>query len=383
LERILANPLFTHSKRYPCLLRYVVEHAIEGQLVHLKERTLGVEVFGRDPGYDTNLDPVVRTTAGEIRRRIAQYYHEGGHEGEIRIDLPSGSYVPEFHPPARPVLVPLPESRPAWIKYAGAGAVLGAVLGIGVFALVRSVPWAPPSALERFWKPVLEFSGPLLLCVGQPRSLSEVPGAPPPLFSDDLTQSEVPVTVQDLHRLGNQHVALADATTLSRLAGLMQAKGKPYHIRGRSSTTFTDLRDGPVVLIGAFNNEWTLRITGQLRFSFDRDKQGISWIQDQKNPAKRDWMIDFGMPYLKLTEDYALISRVWDPTTARIVVVAAGITKFGTIAAGEFLTDPSYMEALAKDAPRNWDRQNIQAVIATKVINGNCGPPRIVATHFW
>ena len=81
------------------MLRYVVERAIEGQTEHLKERTLGVAVFGRDPAYDTNLDPVVRVTAGEIRKRIAQYYHEPGHESEIRIDFPPGSYLPEFHVP--------------------------------------------------------------------------------------------------------------------------------------------------------------------------------------------------------------------------------------------------------------------------------------------
>jgi len=101
LERILANPLFTHSKRYPLLLRTVVERTLQGRAGHLKERTLGVEVFGRQPDYDTNTDPVVRITAGEIRKRIAQYYHEPGHESELRIDLPCGSYVPEFHQPVQ------------------------------------------------------------------------------------------------------------------------------------------------------------------------------------------------------------------------------------------------------------------------------------------
>ena len=70
-----------------------------GNVDQLKERTLGIEVFGRELDYDTNIDHIVRSTAGEIRKRIAQYYHEPGHESEIRIDLPSGSYVPEFHWP--------------------------------------------------------------------------------------------------------------------------------------------------------------------------------------------------------------------------------------------------------------------------------------------
>ena len=57
-------------------------------------------VFHRPPDYDANADPIVRVTAGEIRKRIAQYYHEEDAAGEIQIDLRPGSYVPEFHPVA-------------------------------------------------------------------------------------------------------------------------------------------------------------------------------------------------------------------------------------------------------------------------------------------
>src|SRR5580658_3386445 len=98
---IVSSPLFSHSKRFPNFLRYTVESALRGDAGHLKERTIGVEVFGRDPNYDTNLDPVVRMTAVEIRKRLAQYYKAPGRETEVRIDLPAGSYIPEFHPPAQ------------------------------------------------------------------------------------------------------------------------------------------------------------------------------------------------------------------------------------------------------------------------------------------
>src|SRR5258708_12622961 len=104
LERILESPGFRNSKRYPNLLRHVVERTLQGQTSDLKERTLGIDVFGRSPDYDPAADPVVRVSAGEIRKRIAQYYHESGHEAEIRIDLPLGSYLPEFHfPKERPL----------------------------------------------------------------------------------------------------------------------------------------------------------------------------------------------------------------------------------------------------------------------------------------
>ena len=165
MERLLSHDLFKHSRRYPTLLRYVVEHALDNDMDRLKERRLGIEVFGREADYDTNLDPVVRITAGEIRKRIAQYYHETGHAGRSRIDLPVGSYVPEFQPPAETrSLDPLRPSRHRWLAAAITAVALIAVLA----GLAWTRPWASRSALEQFWSPVLASSSPVLLCVGLP-----------------------------------------------------------------------------------------------------------------------------------------------------------------------------------------------------------------------
>src|SRR5580700_6928493 len=98
LKRLLAHPLFTNSKRYPVLLAYTVEQALLGNAGELKERTIGVEAFGREPTYDVSLDPVVRMTAAEVRKRLTQYYYSPDyspdHAGELIIELPVGSYVP-------------------------------------------------------------------------------------------------------------------------------------------------------------------------------------------------------------------------------------------------------------------------------------------------
>ena len=100
LNRLLAHPLFTNSKRYPVLLAYTVEQALLGNAGELKERTIGVEAFGREPNYDVNLDPVVRTTAAEVRKRLIQYYYSPDHAGELIIELLVGSYVPVFREPS-------------------------------------------------------------------------------------------------------------------------------------------------------------------------------------------------------------------------------------------------------------------------------------------
>lgn len=390
LERMLANPLFKNSRRYPNLLRYVVERTLEGEQEQLRERTLGVEVFGREPNYDTNADPVVRATAGEIRKRIAQYYHEHGHEGELRIDLSPGSYVPVFEMPvAKPAPSPLtPQALTTKRQLNLWPGIAIAAITLLLIGLAWFRPWAPHMALDRFWAPVLDSSSTVLLCVGQRQFLGSSPETPQqssgdlPQATDHPSGSQAAITLFQLYYLGSQNVAFHDVITLARLAGLLQAKGKSYRLRGESSTSFADLRDGPVILVGALNNDWTMRLTGPMRFSFDREN-AIFWIKDQRNPASRDRAVNYSMPYLQLGEDYAIITRVLEPTTERMTVVAGGLTGYGTIAAGEFLTNPEYLESVAKQMPKNWEHRDIQLVIATKVINGQSGPPRVVDQYVW
>src|SRR5579862_9625210 len=123
LEKLLATPLFHSSKRYPSFLKFVVSRALAGQTDQLKERVLGVEIFGRPADYDTNIDPIVRVTAAEIRKRIEQYYQDPQHSQEIRLFLPSGSYVPQFSWPGHPIgtTVSLPLDLP--LKTNGQGIV--------------------------------------------------------------------------------------------------------------------------------------------------------------------------------------------------------------------------------------------------------------------
>jgi hypothetical protein len=384
LGRLLHSPIFVNSKRCASLLRFVVDCALEGKTDHLKERTLGIDVFQRDPHYDTNHDPVVRTTAVEIRKRLAQYYMAPEHEHEIRICFPAGTYVPEFKLPAgwvpakavgsarngevtqtpRPVAETTPATNPRrvlWISLAGAAIVF---LG-GLFLLTGS---AAPSALDRFWAPLFASREPVLLLIG--RVTPNAPQAPPPVTVVDLQQSE--------------RVAFADAETLSRITGMMMKRGKPFHIRREQSATLEDLREGPVVLIGAFNNEWTLRLIEHGRYGFQRDlTTQDSWIFDRENPSDRKWLVHQGQPYRSVTRDYALVSRMLDPTTGELVVTAAGLTKYGTAAAGEFLSEPHYMQEVLRSAPRNWGTKNIQIVLSTTLVSESSGPPQVIATYFW
>ena len=97
LKDVFASKAFAGSKRAQDFLQLIVEHTLAGRLDNLRERMLGAEMFGRSIDYDTANDAVVRVKASEVRRKLAQYYHETTKPPLVRIELPSGSYVPKFH----------------------------------------------------------------------------------------------------------------------------------------------------------------------------------------------------------------------------------------------------------------------------------------------
>ncbi len=101
LDLLIRDEVFRSSKRSVAFLKYVVEMTLNGSADQIKERTIGVEVFGRHPSYDTNLDHIVRTAATELRKKLATYYVNEKHRSELRMGLIPGSYIPRFTLPGQ------------------------------------------------------------------------------------------------------------------------------------------------------------------------------------------------------------------------------------------------------------------------------------------
>jgi hypothetical protein len=396
LERVLASPPFRNSRRCQTLLRRITEQTIAGETDSLKERALGVEVFGRAADYDTSQDPVVRASAAEIRKKLAQYYQEAGPHSETRIELLPGSYLAEFHfgsdrratatpsevAPA-PIAIPKPQKRTAALIATAAAVVLILTVGLTV------ARW-PSSDLDDFWGPVLKTPGTVLLSVGLQAAYNlrsaaaqdEIQGIIQP--QSGAAERHLPIREDDLVLLRDRYVALDDALCLVRLTSLLEKYHKPYRIRAERSTSFADLRDTPSVLIGAFDNRWTLRTADQLRFTFRKDsEQDTGMVQDSQNPDNDRWKLAKYWPNWDVPVDYAIVTRMVDTTTDRPVIIAAGLTQYGTIGAGEFISNPEYFSEAARRLPKDWQKRNLQIVLSVPVVNRISGRPRILASHVW
>ena len=371
------------------MLAYVVTNTLDGHAESLKERSLGVEVFHRRPDYDTNIDPIVRLTAGDIRKRLAQYYCEPEHERELRILLPSGSYVPEFHrpqtnhveqpemAPAKEIVQPVPISQPRHLsrKWTYLSALLLLLL-VAVSALVALRSFMVRSAVDAFWGPIKNLHSPVLICVGQPdHALGEA------AYKESLDVNKLAV-----HVLKLDQVTTADAMAASRLSGVLGKLGVTYSLQGADSATFSDMRNGPAVLVSGADNQWTLRAIKDLRFRFAYELVGKFsriWVSDQKNPSAQNWVVDFNSPYTSLSQDYALVGRFADPATGQMDVLAAGISSNGTLSASECLGDDGCLRSILDLDPAKGRKRNVEAVISTQVIGGKSGPPVVLAVYSW
>jgi hypothetical protein len=390
LEKILESQAFHNSRRYAAVLKFIVNQTLEGRGDRLKERTIGIEVFHRAADYDTATDHVVRSAVAEIRKRLAQYYQQETHES-LRIEVLSGSYMPQFRlagehsavvPPAsdagrtqpEPAAVSLPFERVNRHARLHSGWIAAVCLFLLASLVAAYMFTRSHDPLENFWKPILSSRAPVLLCIGN------VDGGRGSQGDGLITSSTL--TLSDFQNSPIETVNEHDSITMAKFAGLMAAKGRQYEFKSQSDATFTDLQSGPTILVGLLNNNWTERLVPKLRFTVEQNASKVI-IRDRNNPSSPGWSVDYATPYLDVTRDYALVLRMLDPKTEQMVVVSAGITVFGTFAAGDLLTNEREMRKLAAIAPPGWEKKNMELVLSTDVIRGRSGPATIVAAQFW
>ena len=239
--------------------------------------------------------------------------------------------------------------------------------------------------LDRFWAPLIDDRSEAVICVEQPLRIFRFSGP----RADDLNTSVfelgdaregTSVKLSEITPSGDRYFTYGDLMTASRLSELLARKGKSFEVLGDRLTAYHDLRGRPAILLGQFNNRWTNGLTSGLRYYFDKNLATQTYdLLDRRNPGK----IVASVPKASRQEEYAIVSRIFDPSTEKTVVALVGMTFLGTLAAGDFLTHSSYMDEAFHSAPAGWAHKNIQVVIKSAMVGGVPGPPKVVATYFW
>jgi hypothetical protein len=383
LHNLLQSDAFGMSKRCGDFLSYVVEQTLAGLQHELKERTIAVAVFGRETTYDTHEDAIVRIKASEVRKRLGHYYDGSGKQAAIRIALPPGNYIPVFSrivPQVTELPVSLltlestltsaaavpgpkiPPSRSPW--RAGAWLAISALL-LAALLLSWLKPWAKPSFLTEFWGPVLRDPAPAFLVA-----------APAPVFVPDT--SGLPHTPTKYFLVKDQFVGQGDMLASDLISSMLRNLGHKYEVRASDSVDFRDFTRHSVVLIGYSSTQWQA-ITKDFRFFIETEKGGM--VMDQGQPTQ--WYPHNLTNDMHTDEDYAIISRVFDPETRAVVVLVSGATQYGTEGAAQLVTNADMLRGALRDRPPGWETKNLQIVLHMKVIANSPAAAETVATYYW
>ena len=421
LSRVLRSSSFLGSKQCQTLLRYLVEKSLVGQEGDgsLKERTIGIEVFGRKPDYDTTDDAIVRARVGEVRKRLAQFYQSPeGRDSSVQFDIPSGAYRLRFtfrvekeadakeapaavqsKPEAAPVVEAISEPQPApsisglpkpsrWRAWVLASVAACATVAVAwVF-----IPQWTMSERDLFWAPIFESAKPAVVCMGTAEVYAPSAAATQKALSltstDDLKKPIIEWSLPPLaagrtlnaddflinHR---DYAAVGDIGAVVDVAQLLTAHHRVFVLRSGTNMPFEDLRGSPVVLTGGGSNYWSIDMTQNLPFFVDRGLR----IRERSGQG-RVWASGLYSDHT-ITEDYAIVSRLLNSKTGAPVITLAGITMCGTRAAGEFVTDPVQMRKLRSISRDALEHKNIEFVLHTNLVDCNPTSMDIVDLRTW
>ncbi|MBM3815093.1 MAG: hypothetical protein FJW20_26020 [Acidimicrobiia bacterium] len=379
LAEIATGAAFKGSQRSQVFLRHVVESALRGEFEDLRERSLGITLFDKPADYDTAEDAVVRVTASDVRKRLLQHYGKAGVASAIRIELPSGSYLPEFHftqpanetasqepaaavaaasfAPARegPVAetpAPAPSARPAgfgWRAVALLAVVTqAACLGWWFFAgrqgQTETAPNFISSALSQQPGPVQVVVGDdgLLLIevlLGRRFTLAEYENlqylsAPEVVTKKGLGQFWTSLSTRQLTNLGNLQNA-------ARIADKLRSQGRAVSVRHARQVNARDLRSGNFVILGSSHaNPWAeLYDSSRSSFQFEDAAPG-QWavirnrVPQAGEPAAYEVQRDTRTGRMVT---HAQVSLVENHARNGRVLLIAGQSTSATELAGEFL----------------------------------------------
>ena len=425
LERVLESAAFHTSKRSRQFLSYVVRQTLEGHGEQLKERAIGIDVFGRSPEDITAENSVVRKQAGEVRRRLEQYNKDADGNAPVRIELPVGCYLPVFcfstteHGcpdsaahlaeeaaailPARKLAAL--QSRRLRVAAATVAVLLAVAIGLGLALLYRSRD--PYPLATRFWEPVATSPESIVVCLAKPvvylpsydfyRRYSETHGGDFGQEWQRLSQ-RLPADMDGAPRWPDMRVqedfgiARGDAEAAFLLAANFGRMGKASQLRIGEDCSLADLRSAPVALIGAYNNRWTMAMMSTLHFQFTEER-GIIAVQEQA-PGGRIWKTEWNTdrrssPWnaardLQPVVDYAIVSRLKNAQTGQSMTIVAGIASPGTQAAAELVSSPRELDQVLRHLGAGWENKNLQMVLRVPVPNGiTPTSPQPIASYTW
>jgi hypothetical protein len=428
LRSIVESQAFKGSWRSQEFLQFIVERALDRHFDDLKERVLGVELFGRSPSYDTGDDAIVRVTASDVRKRLHHFYAELESAPEFRIELPPGSYIPEIRnnlgPAAEPsariveaveiVTAPPPPDPdtdgpalvvPRTVETAGypkrtvwaAAAVVAVIAVVASFWFWKQRPAQDASLPFKVlpWSAMIQANRPLRMVFCDPEIVNVQRLLNYSItLSDYANQRYWPSDIgPDARRVFQSisfrgaSVAAVDASIALRIDELLHPATKhAMQMQTARSMRLGDFQtEDSFVLFGSpRSNPWVELFQDQMDFTFDFDPARKAELIRNKHPQKGELST-----YIPTAEGwgtghaFAIVALVANPEQHGNVLVLAGSNAEGTEAAGRLATDRDAISLPLSQAgidPRGPVRR-FEILLRVSTMAGSPNTYEIVACH--
>jgi hypothetical protein len=375
LRRILESKYFANSPKKSRFLEFVSEQTFLGNGDKLNEYLIGVEVYERGVDFDPQRDPIVRVQAHEIRRVLKKYYEMEGNSGALRLELPSGHYVPVFNRNAEPEGVPddSPTPEPAPYKrdyHRPLSVILGALCLVLALLLIvsglsnrrsaqtRIQPGSLPDSLEWFWHPFMPPADapmvtipnhPLLRAAhdgDSPQTMAsghEIPKASLPEFRDTIHFRELKrfIFVPSL----TDFTSVGETLGVVNLCEMFSSVGQKCRVQQSRLVNFEEIKGDNAILLGG-NQSWSGRVFLNVEgFHF---QSGVILNRNPQPGEQAVYKPEFDSVTNQLTRDYAVVLMLPNESKEKRVLLIYGIYTQGSQAAIEYLTNPERMAELRK-----------------------------------
>jgi len=377
LRRVLESKYFANSPKKTRFLEFVSEQAFLGNGEKLNEYLLGVEVYDRGVDFDAQKDPIVRVQAHEIRRLLNKYYTEDLRGGLIRLDLPSGHYVPVFR---RSTSGEAAADAPAALEVGKGHApnrlhlAVTLILGGLCLALASALilnSWKSgqtaqtraqaahlPDGIEWFWRPFLPpAEAPLITIPNHPllraahdgdssQTLAEgheIPKASLPEFRDTIHFRELKrfLFVPSL----TDFTSVGETMGVVSLCKMFASVGQGCRVQPSRLANFEEIKGDNAILLGG-NQAWSGRVFLNAQgFHF---QSGVILNRNPQPGEKEVYKPEFDSVTNQLTRDYAVVLMMPNERNEKRVLLIYGIYTQGSQAAIEYLTNPERMAELRK-----------------------------------
>lgn len=411
LDRILQSSQFCKAPRLQKFLSVVCEYYFRGKADQINEFLLGVEAFGKKADFNVAEDSIVRVEAREVRRRLREYYQNGGRNSTLVLNLPIGGYCPRFIPagkdvPAKPKL-PKIAHLPGWARILGL-VVAVSLASFGSWKLFHRT-WAQETSsnsagrgpqeplVPAFWNRFLADGDSTIIVLSNPPVFRFVgAGDPPELRSNairiTLTPSMLGSLADEIKTREallltpalDQYTGVGEAMALYSIASTFRGGGRVIVKQSRTLSA-DDLKHHNLILLGGSAvNLWSGKLGQTLDFLGEQGS--VTNLRTQKGEQSRYVISVFDPKTGALTSDYAVVALQRSSATGHWVLLLFGGHSEGTQAAAEAMTDESFLRDLLERMRASTNRSSsfpdsFQVLLSVKVDNGIPAIPEYVAHH--